>query len=318
MKLSTILLAILVLILVGLVSFLWWSANGPKPVAEVPIQARFEDKIVYTTDQSVDREMLARHCQTEGGSFNECGSACAKDAEVCAETCAFTCELKLPEKNEITIEEEFTDKIVYSSNTDISIEPLRKDCEKRNGTFNECGSPCPATAESCVKVCAFTCDLSNQQTINIPSDWQFYTNQSVGFSLYYPPKMNVRVSSQDEIVFELWGPTQREGTELFDGITFIVNKEIKESEKTLEDYVNEKITERQEGTLIAQPSEISISGKKAIAYDYQSVGIYHHVYVPVSTSTVMTITYLNPDPTDQGYVSQTETMLQSFRAITQQ
>ena len=60
----------------------------------IPIESEFEDKIVYTTDGSVDTEPLIQHCAAKGGTFNECGSVCESDAEICIQVCAFTCELQ--------------------------------------------------------------------------------------------------------------------------------------------------------------------------------------------------------------------------------
>lgn len=62
----------------------------------IQLQAKFADKVVYTADQSVDVEPLKQDCARRGGTFNNCGSPCTTDAEVCVEVCAFTCELSSP------------------------------------------------------------------------------------------------------------------------------------------------------------------------------------------------------------------------------
>lgn len=59
--------------------------------AKIPIFVEFDEKVVYTTDQSVDKEALQKDCQKRGGKFRECGSSC-KTGDVCAAVCAFTCE----------------------------------------------------------------------------------------------------------------------------------------------------------------------------------------------------------------------------------
>jgi hypothetical protein len=58
----------------------------------IPIQAEFENKIVYTTDSSYDTKKLKRDCQERQGVFNECGNICSGEQEVCASVCAYTCE----------------------------------------------------------------------------------------------------------------------------------------------------------------------------------------------------------------------------------
>lgn len=61
-------------------------------IGNIPIEARFNDKIVYTTIQSVNKQPLRLHCNTNGGVFNECGSSCGSKDEPCITVCAFTCE----------------------------------------------------------------------------------------------------------------------------------------------------------------------------------------------------------------------------------
>jgi hypothetical protein len=58
----------------------------------VPIHAEYPGNVVYTSSQSVEVEALKKDCAKRGGAFNECGSLCGPDAEVCAAVCAFTCD----------------------------------------------------------------------------------------------------------------------------------------------------------------------------------------------------------------------------------
>ena len=60
----------------------------------IPILAEYEDKIVYTTDISYNKEILENNCSELGGKFNVCDSPCATDAEMCTQVCAYTCDLQ--------------------------------------------------------------------------------------------------------------------------------------------------------------------------------------------------------------------------------
>ncbi|TVM35044.1 hypothetical protein [Oceanidesulfovibrio marinus] len=53
---------------------------------------------------------------------------------------------------------EFPGKLVYTTERDVDVEALRKDCTLRGGYFNECGSPCEEGA-ICAQVCAYTCEF---------------------------------------------------------------------------------------------------------------------------------------------------------------
>lgn len=63
----------------------------------------------------------------------------------------------------IQITSDFGHKIVYRTDADADKAPLIKDCEQHSGTFSECGSPCDDDTQTCVTVCAFTCENIPQQ-----------------------------------------------------------------------------------------------------------------------------------------------------------
>lgn len=92
---------ILVVVLVGLAlwaSVFWRGADSSaaairaaeKLRKDIPVEAVYQDRIVYTSDMSYNMEVLRSDCQLRQGEFNECGSAC--DGEDCALVCAYTCE----------------------------------------------------------------------------------------------------------------------------------------------------------------------------------------------------------------------------------
>ncbi|PJE64064.1 MAG: hypothetical protein COU90_04305 [Candidatus Ryanbacteria bacterium CG10_big_fil_rev_8_21_14_0_10_43_42] len=65
---------------------------GEEGVSSVPIMQEYEGKVVYTVDAAVDPEPLEADCRLREGTFNDCGTTCAPNAEVCTSVCAFTCE----------------------------------------------------------------------------------------------------------------------------------------------------------------------------------------------------------------------------------
>lgn len=62
----------------------------------------------------------------------------------------------------VDIENNFGNKVVYTTSAAESPEAYQKDCAERGGTFHECGSPCATDAEICIKVCAYTCENISQ------------------------------------------------------------------------------------------------------------------------------------------------------------
>lgn len=61
---------------------------------------------------------------------------------------------------EVPIQRALDGKIVYTTERLFGrrLDALYRDCERRRGTFDRCGSPCVG-GELCVEVCAYTCDL---------------------------------------------------------------------------------------------------------------------------------------------------------------
>ncbi len=70
----------------------------------ITVGAQYENKFVYAYDQEADVSAMRAHCRKYGGSFNECGSPCAPDAEVCQAVCVFTCEFDEPDDDSETSE----------------------------------------------------------------------------------------------------------------------------------------------------------------------------------------------------------------------
>src|SRR3990167_9701777 len=64
------------------------NVQGNAPGTRIPFQAEFPTKIVYATDQSADLNALRADCRERKGTFNECGTVCAPDAETCVAVCA--------------------------------------------------------------------------------------------------------------------------------------------------------------------------------------------------------------------------------------
>lgn len=89
----------------------------------------------------------------------------------------------------VPIQDDFGSKIVYTIETSRATQPFIDDCQARGGDFNSCGNICSPDAAACASVCAYTCELDQnedgQDEIDT-SNWQSYENQQFGFSLRYP------------------------------------------------------------------------------------------------------------------------------------
>lgn len=85
--------AIFALVLAFSVFMVTSNKSDQNPPPQVPVIETYENKVIYTTDMDSNIEDLKADCAIRGGQFNECGSVCPPDAEVCPTVCALVCEI---------------------------------------------------------------------------------------------------------------------------------------------------------------------------------------------------------------------------------
>jgi hypothetical protein len=258
-------LAVLIFAAAGILAWMYSGGQAPQEPAnggrdQVPIQAEYESKVVYTTSQeNADEAALRRHCDDLGGEFNTCGSACAPDAATCVQVCAYTCELSGKDEN---------------------------------------GEDLPT-------------DGISMDTAN----WSEYTNQELGFSVKYPPELDLE-ENQARASFVYWGPTQREGTELYDGISFTVSHDVYSSEISLEQYIGAKLGEAEiTGEIIMPMATTTLGGVQGYSYTISSLGEITHIIVPVDDNQVLDVHYLAPDPGSNGFQEAVGKLLGTFEIL---
>ncbi len=71
-------------------------AFASTPLPDLPLQNRFQGRLVYGIAADTDVDRWQADCAARGGYFNNCGSICGPEAEMCAEVCAYTCEERAP------------------------------------------------------------------------------------------------------------------------------------------------------------------------------------------------------------------------------
>jgi len=228
--------------------------------------------------------------------------------------------------NGVPIEAEYEGKIVYTTAQDnVDVAALRAHCESQGGEFNTCGTTCAPDAAVCAQVCAYTCEFGQQgdngqkdKVGDIPLDvesWSEYASSGLGVSFSYPPQFELEEQEGSASV-TYQGPTQREGTELYDGVKLTVRRHIYSSDLTLQDYVQERISEtRQLGEIKKPMATTTLADKEGYAYTVESLGTITHIYLPVGQNQALQLWYLSPDPENIGYDKVTERMLASFKVL---
>lgn len=217
--------------------------------------------------------------------------------------------------DDVLIENQFDNKIVYTqrSVTAEAMESFRNDCASRGGEFNECGSPCPDSAEACVQVCALVCRLQTESGIS--ARYEQYQNNEVGLQLQHPANFTIQedIAAPVEASFNIQftGPTQSRNTEFFDGISMIFLRI--NTDQTVDEFVQEQIEETQNiGKVLEEPSSTTIAGQAAVQYTVQTLGEHTH-YILVDGDDIIHISASSPDPNNYGYSEMVEYILNSIQ-----
>jgi hypothetical protein len=144
-------------------------------------------------------------------------------------------------------------------------------------------------------------------------DWQTYSNSA--FSVKYPDDL---ITGGDESMLNIskWGPSQTEGTELFDG--FAVNFILKESPGTTpEDYAEILIAEAKVhgmSQVTQGPEPVTLNTYKGVGYTEESLGTYRQVILtPDDGSVLVLISILVADPGNLGFQEQVDQILSTFK-----
>lgn len=357
----TIVGVVAVLILGALI---WWAvADTAAPPnnnerGSVPLQNDYGSKIVYTTDAETSTDALRNDCTERGGTFNECGTTCAPDADICADVCAYTCELAGDGAQETGV------RIIQPQSSAVATSPLRVSGEARGSWFFEGALPVRlANASGHIIARANATSSENWMTENYipfsavlyfsvqerqegrliiakdnPSglphneaevripvilepggessifSWTTYHDQGLEFSIERPNNAEVQ-PSDTSVTFLYTGPTQQEGTEVYDGISFTVASVTLPTATTLEEYA-QTLAEGSPGLhteLLDQVQKTSVNGMSAYRWRIEGLGTFTHYLIPTGDGAgAYHISFTAPDPDNRGYQQAAQHMIASF------
>ncbi len=146
---------------------------------------------------------------------------------------------------------------------------------------------------------------------SINADWKTFTTSD--FSIQYPAEMRTP-QSEEGYFFELWGPTQKDGTEFYDGINIGISTGSLKGQ-TIKDIAIKAQTASREN-LGDQPVSNLQSSQVNIyrGYEYSVVGLGKMNYIFITNGTKYAkIRYLlNTDPQNKGYQETIDKMFMTF------
>lgn len=145
------------------------------------------------------------------------------------------------------------------------------------------------------------------------ANWNTYTDKSLGFSLKHPNNIKPETYNDGIFVLSLWGPTQKEDTEFFDGISISITKKPLAG-KTLVEVVEEyrKGSEEIAGEKINPASPTIIGGVAGLTYQAMNNDYY---FIPYQSDSYLEILNLTADPGALGYLDTATKILESITII---
>ncbi len=146
--------------------------------------------------------------------------------------------------------------------------------------------------------------------------WKKFTSST--YQVSYPSDLIVNEEPGSVLIISKWGPTQKEGTELFDGFSLSFQpREI--SNTPLLNYVQAKIEEiRQvgESKIITGPDPVNINNYSGYSYISEGLGRYKIIILESSDKKLfMVISVIVADPGKFGFQSMADEILATFRFV---
>lgn len=152
-------------------------------------------------------------------------------------------------------------------------------------------------------------------TVEVPQNWQTFTSQNHGFSIIYPPEIEVTERQNNQVTFLMLGETQTEGTELFDGISLTISSNSL-NDKTLQQFVNDKTqTIKDEPTTrsVSPLQSVIVAGLQGYSFRVSSLGEANFTYLPQGENRYLEIINITVDPNNKGYQGTVSKMLQTLK-----
>lgn len=150
----------------------------------------------------------------------------------------------------------------------------------------------------------------------VPEEWPTYVSEKQEIRLRHPDFAQVR-EIEGVLVLYHHGPTQTEGTELFDGFTITVQTvPFAATQESLKQVADDRLADdRQHATITRGLSPIELAGQTGWQYQISGVGEYTIIVLPHGERQAVVLSYLVADPDDRAYEQTVQQMLASLELL---
>ncbi len=157
--------------------------------------------------------------------------------------------------------------------------------------------------------------MVKNQTAAVPGDWKTYSNTDIGFMVKYDPRLQSSERSKEDVSLYMWGPTQAQDTEVYDGV--VISFRTVKLSGTLDEYAQQQASQFKDVGQITKPlHDVSINGASAKQFSASSLGEFTVIFVPVEDKRIIEIAYLTPDPGNLGFQKIIDQILSTFTLVT--
>jgi hypothetical protein len=150
--------------------------------------------------------------------------------------------------------------------------------------------------------------------IESKTEWKTYVNKKFGIQIRYPKEIKLIEDPDGSFGFSLWGPSQTEGVELYDGIAVgFTAQEL--GDMTLQEYAKSQVRQMKANNLnILLPlKETRIGDQDCFMVRVRGLGEFRYIYlVNKQSNTVIQIEDGTRDPTNKGFQEIVDTILSTL------
>lgn len=171
--------------------------------------------------------------------------------------------------------------------------------------------PSPITTESLTR----PTELPKPTT---PPDWITYTSSDLGFTIKHPKEVKV-TKREDGIHFLQLGPTQSQGTELYDGLSILVSSP-NLGNQSFEDLVRAEYQKSKDEPVISRITELNpltINGTNGYMFEVEGIGVATLIYLEKSANQYITITNstVEPQNSKSNFVEKAKLIVSSIETL---
>ena len=149
-------------------------------------------------------------------------------------------------------------------------------------------------------------------TTDSTTNWKTYASAS--YQVQYPSDLEERKPAESVFTVVKWGPTQTDGTELFDG--YAITFQTVETSFSPKEYADAKIKETtsfSDYTLVEGLTETSINGLAAYTFTWSGNGVFEEIILSNEEGDeLVQISISISDPGDVGFRETVDQILATF------